>query len=68
VLWRAMDHLKAGAGDAINRYATEPGVHLVPYNDISIGERSASFKRWRYRSKETLRGLKATLRSLTTKH
>jgi hypothetical protein len=33
VLWRAMDHLEAGAGDAINKYATETGVHLVPYND-----------------------------------
>jgi hypothetical protein len=32
VLWRAMDHLEAGAGDAINKYATETGVHLVPYN------------------------------------
>jgi hypothetical protein len=31
-LWRAMDHLEAGAGDAINKYATETGVHLVPYN------------------------------------
>jgi hypothetical protein len=27
-LWRAMDRLEAGAGDAINRYATETGVHL----------------------------------------
>jgi hypothetical protein len=68
VLWRAMDHLEAGAGDAINRYATEPGVHLVPYNETAIGEQSASFKKWRYRSKETLRKLKATLRSLTNKH
>ena len=32
VLWRAMDHLEAGAGDAINRYATDTGAHLVPYN------------------------------------
>jgi hypothetical protein len=68
VLWRAMDHLEAGAGDAINRYATETGVHLVPYNETAIGEQSASFKKWRYRSKETLRKLKATLRSLTNKH
>jgi hypothetical protein len=30
VLWRAMDHLEAGVGDAINRYAIESGVHLVP--------------------------------------
>jgi hypothetical protein len=32
VLWRAMDHLETGAGDTINKYATETGVHLVPYN------------------------------------
>ena len=31
--WRAMDCLEAGAGDVINNYATETGVHLVPYND-----------------------------------
>ena len=30
VLWRAMDHLEAGAGNVINKYATETGVHLVP--------------------------------------
>jgi hypothetical protein len=28
-LGRAIDRLEAGAGDAINRYATETGVHLV---------------------------------------
>jgi hypothetical protein len=32
VLWRAMEHLEAGVGDAINRYAIESGVHLVPYD------------------------------------
>jgi hypothetical protein len=32
MLWRAIDHLEAGAGDAVNQYATETGVHLVPYN------------------------------------
>jgi hypothetical protein len=37
VLWRAMDQLEAGAGDAINKYASETGVHLVPYSaDIEI--------------------------------
>jgi hypothetical protein len=33
VLWQAMDQLEASAGDAINKYATETGVHLVPYSD-----------------------------------
>ncbi len=33
VLWRAMDHLEAGTGEAINKYATETGVHLVPCSD-----------------------------------
>jgi hypothetical protein len=67
-LWRAMDHLEAGAGGAINRYATETGVHLVPYNETSIGEQSATIKAWRYRSEATLRRLKAALRSLATNH
>jgi hypothetical protein len=61
VILRAMDLLEAGAGDAINKYATESGVHLVPY-DSSIGDQSApltlKFKEWRPR-------LKAKLRSLT---
>jgi hypothetical protein len=61
VFWRAMNHLEAGAGDAINKYATESGVHLVPYDsETSIGEQSATFTRWRDR-------LRATLRSLTTR-
>ncbi len=34
VLWRAMDNLEAGAGDVINKFATETGVHLVPYDRI----------------------------------
>ena len=34
VLWRAMDNLEAGAGDVINKFATETGVHLVPYDCI----------------------------------
>lgn len=55
VLWRAMDHLEAGAGDAINRYATETGVHLVPYNC----EQSATYM-WRSRLKATLRLKNAT--------
>ena len=62
ILLRAMDLLDAGAGDAINKYATESGVHLVPY-DRSIGNRSVplplKFKEWRPR-------LKAKLQSLTT--
>jgi hypothetical protein len=29
VFWRAMDRLEAGSGDAVNRYATETGVHLL---------------------------------------
>jgi hypothetical protein len=61
VFWRAMNHLEAGAGDAINKYATESGVHLVPYDsETSIGDQSATFTRWRGR-------LRATLRSLTTR-
>jgi hypothetical protein len=35
VLWLAMDHLEGGAGDIINKYATEAGVHLVPCNENS---------------------------------
>ena len=31
LIWRVMDNLEAGAGNAINKYATETGVHLVPY-------------------------------------
>jgi hypothetical protein len=54
VLWRAMDHLEARAGDAINRYATETGVHLVPYNETSIGVQSATLKMWHHRLKGTL--------------
>ena len=30
-LWRAMDLLEAGSGRAINAYATESGVRLLPY-------------------------------------
>jgi hypothetical protein len=30
VIWRAMDGLQAGAGEVINQYATETGVHLLP--------------------------------------
>jgi hypothetical protein len=50
MLWRAMDHLEAGAGDAVNKYATEVGVHLVPYNC----EQSATFM-WRSRLRAALR-------------
>lgn len=51
VLWRAMDHLEAGAGDAINKYATQIGVHLVPYNS---SEESPTYKIWRDRLKAVL--------------
>jgi hypothetical protein len=58
VLLRAMDLLETGAGDAINKYATESGMHLVPY-DSSIGDLSAPltlrFKEWRPRLKAKLR-------------
>ena len=60
ILLRAMDHLEAGAGDAINKYATEPSVHLVPY-DSRIGNQSAPlalrFAEWRPRLKANLRSL-----------
>ena len=60
VLWRVMDELEAGAGDAINTYATEAGVHLVPY-DSRIGNQSAPlalrFAEWRPRLKANLRSL-----------
>jgi hypothetical protein len=69
VIWRAMDHLGAGAGDAINRYAADTGAHLVPYNcETSIGEQSATFNMWSYRLKVTLRSLRAILGSLTARH
>jgi hypothetical protein len=32
VLGRVMDRLEEGAGDIINKYATETGVHLVPWD------------------------------------
>jgi len=31
-VWRAMEVLEAGAGEALNRHATESGVHLIPYD------------------------------------
>jgi hypothetical protein len=31
VIWQAMNRLEAEAGGPINKYATETGVHLVPY-------------------------------------
>jgi hypothetical protein len=34
VLWQTIDDLEAGAGDIINNYATEAGVHLLPYDRI----------------------------------
>ena len=64
-----MDHLEAGAGDAINRYAADTGAHLVPYDcETSIGEQSATFSMWSYRLKVTLRRLRETLGSLTARH
>jgi hypothetical protein len=68
VLWRAMEHLEAGAGDAINRYAAGAGAHLVPYNcETSIGEQSATFNMWSYWLKVTLRRLKARSGSLAAR-
>jgi hypothetical protein len=56
IFWRAMDYLEAGAGDAVNKYAAETDVHLVPYNC----KEPATFM-WNSR-------LKAILRSLLTRH
>jgi hypothetical protein len=65
VLRRAMDHLEASAGDAINRYAADTGA-LVPYNcETSIGEQSATFNMWSYRAKVILRRVKATFNRQT---
>jgi hypothetical protein len=33
VLLRAMDELEESAGNVVNKYATETGVHLVPYEE-----------------------------------
>jgi hypothetical protein len=32
VVWSAMDRLEIGSGEVLNRYATEMGIHLVPYD------------------------------------
>ena len=32
MLWRAMDRLEDTAGHDLNKYATETGVHLLPYD------------------------------------
>lgn len=62
VVLRAMDHLEAGAGHVINKYATEQGVHLVPY-DRQIGNPSAplalKFADWPPRLRARLRSLLA---------
>jgi len=41
VIWQAMDNLEASAGDAINKYAIEIGMHLIPYTETSL-----SSQRW----------------------
>jgi hypothetical protein len=42
-LWQAMDRLEEGAGYAINKYATETGAQLVPYDSEQlIGPNSAT--------------------------
>ena len=65
LLWQAMDHLEAGAGDVINKYATEMSVHLVPYDsERSIGDQSATFTRWRYWFTMWRYRLKTALRAL----
>jgi len=60
VLLRVMDQLEAAGGDVINKYAIEPGVHLVPY-DRRIGDHSApivlKLAEWRPRLKTKLRSL-----------
>lgn len=33
VVWAAMDQLEFGFGETINKYASERGVHLVPYDE-----------------------------------
>jgi hypothetical protein len=56
--WQAMDHLETDAGDAINKYATQTGVHLVPYDsEKSIGYQSATFTWWRDLLRAGLRAL-----------
>jgi hypothetical protein len=55
-----MDHLEAGVGDAINRYAIESGVHLVPYDkEMSAVDHSTIFARGRDKLMATLRLLTA---------
>jgi hypothetical protein len=65
--WRAMDCLETGVGDAINKYAIVPGVHLVPYNPVTPIEQRSSLTTWRYKLKKPLRGLRRTMRSLATR-
>jgi hypothetical protein len=33
MLWRAMDRLEDTAGHELTKYATETGVHLLPYDN-----------------------------------
>jgi hypothetical protein len=55
-----MDHLEAGVGDAINRYAIESGVHLVPYDkEMSAVDHSTIFARGCDKLMATLRLLTA---------
>lgn len=60
VLLRAMDRLETDAGAAVNRHATESGLHLVPY-DSAGGNRAAP---WGLKLREWRPRLKALLRSL----
>ena len=64
---RAMDHLEEEAGDAINKYAIEAGVHLVPYNCQTLNGQPSTLTTWRYKVNTPLRRLKRTLQSLTIK-
>jgi len=60
VLWQAMDRLDAGTGDAINKYATESDVHLVPYDcETSIADHSSTFTKLRDMLRPALRALAA---------
>ena len=45
---------RRGLATAINRYATETGVHLVPYNETSTGAQPVPLKMWHHRLKGAL--------------
>lgn len=60
VLMRAIDRLEAGQGDALNQYAPEPGVRLLPYDsstEIPAAPLPLQFAEWRPRLKAKLQSL-----------